>query len=32
MLFIGLTPIARSLSRIHFGEGAILTLRTMRAV
>ena len=32
MLLMGRTPMERSRSRIHLGEGAILTLRTMRAV
>ena len=32
MLLMGRTPIARSRSRIHLGEGAIFTLRTIRAV
>ena len=32
MLLMGRTPMARSRSRIHLGEGAIFTLRTIRAV
>ena len=32
MLLMGRTPMERSRSRIHLGEGAIFTLRTIRAV